>query len=797
MKILFVEDDIQYAQFIKDVMEHLDDPSISMIHVISLKDGICLAENRKFDVALLDLDLPDSRGLETIQRLNARNPGFPIVVLTAQKEESYAMQALSAGATDYLVKDEIVPKLLIRVLNFAMERNQAKSRLKESDDRQRAILESVQAGIFIIDPESHVIIDANPAALNMLKQSADQVVGKICHQFVCPAEEGKCPATDLNQTIEQSERELLLPGGRRIHILKTVSTIQLQGKPVLLESFFDISAIKKAQAVLERSKKELEDEVQKRIHQVQLGKKQWEATFDAVPDLITLIDNDFKIIRANRAAAKMMGLEPADMVGRRCYELFHTGGTSPKNCPHAKLLRDKKEHIESIKDMERGRDFLISTSPLLDEKEKIYASVHVMRDVTQLKKAERTARAQVDFLNMLIEAIPNPIFIKNKDGVYIRCNTAFADFIGKKKTEIEGRSMFETAPAELAETYGSQDKHFLESSKGRAFETKVLHADNTLRDVIVYKATFQGKADNEQSVIGVVVDITERKKMEDQLRRAQKLEAIGQLSAGIAHEINTPTQFIHTNAEFIKEAVDELLDVILRTEELFSSGAVKVEGKEQLIEIRALMADCIENLSEDVQDAISGTMEGVNRISAIVESMRYFSHPGAENKVRIDVNRAIEQAITVSKNEWKYNADVEVRLDPALPPLLGYSGPFNQALLNLIVNAAQAISQASETSPEQKGKITITTGMENGRIRISIKDSGTGIPEDVLPRIFDPFFTTKEVGKGTGQGLALVQSVIVEKHQGDIEVETELNKGTKFLLKIPVKDEEGEMENFQ
>ena len=416
----------------------------------------------------------------------------------------------------------------------------------------------------------------------------------------------------------------------------------------------------------------------------------------------------------------------------------------------------------------------------------IYASVHVMRDITELKKAERKAKAQVDFLNMLIEAIPNPIFIKNTMGVYTRCNTAFANFLGRKKSEIEGRSMFEIAPAELADTYQDQDSKVLDSGQNQAVETKVLHMDGTYRDVIIYKAVFQKEADDESSVVGVLVDITERKKMEKQLSRAQKLEAIGQLSAGIAHEINTPTQFIHTNIEFINEAVEDLLRIVSKTNALLSSEGAVFKDPKALEEIRALMEDWDKDFEEDMRDAVSGTMEGVNRISAIVESMRYFSHPGGETKVQINVNKAIEQAITVSRNEWKYYANVETRLDPALPLLWGYSGPFNQVLLNLIVNAAQAIAQVCTEYPDKQGLITICTQLKNRHIKISIQDSGTGIPDEVLPRIFDPFFTTKEVGKGTGQGLALVQSVIVEKHEGDIEVETIQGKGTKFLLKIPV-----------
>ena len=282
------------------------------------------------------------------------------------------------------------------------------------------------------------------------------------------------------------------------------------------------------------------------------------------------------------------------------------------------------------------------------------------------------------------------------------------------------------------------------------------------------------------------MDITERKQMEEQMRRSQKLEAIGQLAAGVAHEINTPTQFIQTNQEFLNESFKSLLDLLSKSFSLIEE--VKAKATDQSLAERAgeIISEVdIDLLREDVEDALSGTMEGVERISKIVESMRYFAHPGTEKKVLIDINNVLEQAITVSRNEWKYYADVQTDLDSSLPMLMGYSAPLNQALLNVIINAAQAICEKLGESPEEKGLISISTRQDEGWVEIRISDTGGGIPEDVMPKIFDPFFTTKTLGKGTGQGLPLTQNIIAGKHGGQINAKTEPGKGTSFIIRLP------------
>jgi signal transduction histidine kinase len=188
----------------------------------------------------------------------------------------------------------------------------------------------------------------------------------------------------------------------------------------------------------------------------------------------------------------------------------------------------------------------------------------------------------------------------------------------------------------------------------------------------------------------------------------------------------------------------------------------------------------------EVPQAIQQSLQGIGRVTTIVRAMKEFSHPGSEEKSDTDLNRAIETTITVARNEWKYVAEVVTDFDPALPLVRCLPGEINQVILNLIVNAAHAIADVVENNGKSKGTITIRTRSQGDRVEIRVSDTGTGIPETIRAKIFDPFFTTKGVGKGTGQGLAIAHSVIVDKHGGTISCETEVGKGTTFVIRLPL-----------
>jgi signal transduction histidine kinase len=191
-------------------------------------------------------------------------------------------------------------------------------------------------------------------------------------------------------------------------------------------------------------------------------------------------------------------------------------------------------------------------------------------------------------------------------------------------------------------------------------------------------------------------------------------------------------------------------------------------------------------LCREVPQAIAQALEGVQRISKIVRAMKEFSHPGSEGKCAIDINHTIETTIAVARNEWKYVADVQTYFAADLPPVPCLAGEFNQVILNLLINAAHAIGEALGEGSACKGTITITTRCAGDWMEVQIQDTGVGVPENIRARIFEPFFTTKEVGKGTGQGLALAHTVIVKKHDGQIWFESEVGKGTTFFLRLPL-----------
>jgi PAS domain S-box-containing protein len=284
-------------------------------------------------------------------------------------------------------------------------------------------------------------------------------------------------------------------------------------------------------------------------------------------------------------------------------------------------------------------------------------------------------------------------------------------------------------------------------------------------------------------------EVTQRRVLEAQLRQAQKLEGIGQLAAGIAHEINTPMQYIGDNVKYLGDSVHALDPLFGTVLEL----AAATEGEPPAERVKTLIAQLseqvaaadLEYLRRDLPSAVSQSLEGVDHVSRIVRAMKEFSHPGSGTKDPADLNHAVETTLAVARNELKYVADVTLQLTPDLPRVPCFSGEINQVLLNLFINAAHAIAEVVKNTPGSRGRITVSTHTLDGGIEIRIADTGAGIPEAVQSRIFEPFFTTKDVGKGTGQGLTMAHATIVSRHGGQLWFETTPGTGTTFFIRLP------------
>lgn len=298
----------------------------------------------------------------------------------------------------------------------------------------------------------------------------------------------------------------------------------------------------------------------------------------------------------------------------------------------------------------------------------------------------------------------------------------------------------------------------------------------------------------EEVLLLTFVDISQQKQaemdrqsLEQDLQASSRLKAIGTLAAGIAHEINTPIQYIGDNVRFLEEATEDLMVLLVHYDKLLMTLERQnlVPGELELVRQKAEEID-LEFLHEEIPSALKQSFTGLEDVARIVLAMKTFSHQGEGKVSNYDLNQGINNTLAVSHNRWKLAADVNLDLDDALPELNCYTGEINQVILNLVVNAADAIIDLIGENSAEKGKISIRTYQENDFAYLEVADTGKGMTDEVKGKVFDPFFTTKEVGKGTGQGLSLTQRIVVERHHGTIEVESEYGKGSTFTVKLPL-----------
>lgn len=365
-----------------------------------------------------------------------------------------------------------------------------------------------------------------------------------------------------------------------------------------------------------------------------------------------------------------------------------------------------------------------------------------------------------------------------------RCNQAARELFDLNRVQMVGRvaaSLF-VAPDKVKLPTADMEK--------TRVELITVRADGTQIPLDVSIAT--AMIGDDPHTVWMCRDLTVQKQEEEarlnlqrELGQAQKLESLGTLASGIAHEINTPVQYVMDNVRFLKDSTDGLIKAFAAYGALMTRLS-EVEGGDKLsATTKALVEDTdVDFVLEEMPDALAHAADGLTQIAKIVGAVKSFAHPGTEDKVPLDLNESVENTITLSKTQWKYVADLTRDFDPALPRVLCYPGELNQVVLNLIVNAAQAIEE--NRKGEQLGHITVSTSMTENWAEIRVADTGGGIPEAIRNRIFDPFFTTKDVGKGTGQGLSLSHQIITQNHQGELVFDSEEGVGTVFIIRLPL-----------
>ena len=402
-------------------------------------------------------------------------------------------------------------------------------------------------------------------------------------------------------------------------------------------------------------------------------------------------------------------------------------------------------------------------------------------DITAVKEAERS---NGEFAT-IVEFTDLAIFSSDMSRNIVTWNSGAERIFGFSAAETAGAPVHMLVPEDHRREQDEISERISRGQKTEHLETVCITKAGEHIQILLSAAPILGQAGNAVGGAYILWDVNEIKLLQRQLVQAQKLESIGQLAAGIAHEINTPIQYIGDNAQFLDQGFQDLFRLAEPSRQL--AEAVRATDEAELGKAWDKTAEQIdlEFLRREIPLAIEQLLQGVHHVAGIVRAMKEFSHPGSVEMTLVNINRAIESTVLVSKNEWKYVAEITTDLQPELPMVPCLAGEFNQVVLNLIVNAAHAISDMVRSS-EQKGCIRITTRQKDQFVEIRIADSGTGIPESIQSKVFDPFFTTKDVGTGTGQGLAIAHSVIVQKHRGTIRFETKQDAGTTFIIQLPL-----------
>jgi PAS domain S-box-containing protein len=596
LKVLLVEDDPGDAFLLQSLLTQTEQVQFDLVCANRLAEGLKNLNDTAFDIMLLDLSLPDSVGLTTINNVRAYTLDVPIIVLTGLDDEEIAMQAVQAGAQDYLTKRDLDVNMLTRAIRYAVERHRLQTALAQAQRQEEESLKQANDAL-------EIRVEARTSELQEANAHLQDEIAE--------------------RTKAEREREALVT-----HLMTANQSLKALTK------------------------------------EVQQSHREIEQLIAEIPSILIGIEADDRISQWNAKTEDALALSRTDVLGST-----------------------------------------LSSHDMPWDTETVLEGVRRCRELQRAIELDNVKFTRADQKNGFLRLTVSP---------------------------------------------------------------------------------FQLSSANDLGVLILGQDITDRRLLESQLSQAQKLEAIGQLAAGIAHEINTPTQYVSDNTRFLQEAFHDLATLMKQYEAVCQAARTSCLTDDHLRAVEALVTDIdAPYLRDEIPLAIQQSLEGLERVATIVRAMKDFSHPGGEEKVSADLNKAIESTITVARNEWKYVADMVVDFDPNLPDVPCFIGDINQVILNIMVNAAHAIGDLVAAGNLAKGTITVQTRRVDDAVEIRIKDTGGGIPEAIRSKIFDPFFTTKEVGRGTGQGLAIAHSVVVEKHGGTLTFETEIGRGSTFIIRLP------------
>jgi PAS domain S-box-containing protein len=778
--ILIVEDAYSTYLFLQVLLE---ENGYHVFKCISAGEDVYgfVKENRP-DFILMDILLErEMDGISAAKQV-LKDFDIPIIYISANTDEDNLNNAANTAPYGFIVKP-INEKELLTVIKTAEQRFKLKMDLIEKERKYRSLFENMHDAFVYLklepgefpDQNDFVILEVNEAFKKLFHTRAADILGRNIME-VYP------------------EIETIYPGWRKVFsdVAKFSKSLKISIFLKNIKRWFNFSLYCPKRDFLSiviediTERKQIENSLRE-------NEEKFRSITTAANDAIVMMDDEGLVKFWNRSAEKIFGYREDEVIGRSLHTFIipegdmkgHLDGLEKWKASGKGNIIGKTTTMPAVRKDGQGLFVELSlSSVILKERWNVMA---IIRDITDRKETEERLNEAHNEIKSLLQSIDSLII-----GVSLNDRITHWNNVSEKLFDLKSENSVGLKMADLPIKW-EWDRIFEGISSSIINNEPVMAADIKYesRDRVerYLDISINPTIDTDGVLNGFILygnDITDRKTMHMQLIQDQKLKSIGELASGIAHEIKTPTQYINDNTIFLNETFDKVKYLYDEVKDMIKRSHRNNPGSEELLKLENIIKEKeLDYLMEEYPVAINQSMEGISRISKIVNSMKSFSHPGIEKKVPQDLNKAINDTITISRNEWKYNSDVETDLDEHIKEIYCYPAELNQVLLNIIVNASQAINEAIDNKSIKRGKIDISTKMINGKIEISIKDNGPGIPEEIREKIFTPFFTTKEIGKGTGQGLAIAQSVVVAKHRGKISVKSEPGKWTEFVITLP------------
>lgn len=694
----------------------------------------------KFDLMLSDHNLRTWTGMDVLATLRQSGQEVPFIVVTGTLGDEAAVEYIKQGAADYVLKHRLdrLPVVVGRALREKAQREEAALLQEEifaAKKEWELTFDQVPDAVFLLDAEG-LVRRANQAAAEFLGMDFRRMIGRPAYELVNGLREPGTAPPSLEEVLN-------LDGGTRrdIEARHLGKVFEITPSPLRGTSGEFRGAVIVVRNVTEQRRAEAE---------MRAAKNDWEMTFNTVPDPIIVMDEECRITRANQATSSLCGLQPAQVIGKHCYEVLHQSAEPRPDCPHQQLIQTGSEAHGDLYEPWLDKFFDSSATPIRDRTGALRGCVHVLRDVTDRKRAEDNLRHSEELFQVFMDNSPVMAWMNDTEGRYTYCNQAFKRAINLLQTELIGKTIFQLFAPAIAERLWQDDLAVLSSGKSREF-TEPIPGSDSEREVWVLKFPFHDPL-GQQLVGGIGIEITERKRLEAQLRQSQKMEAIGQLAGGVAHDFNN------------------LLTIISGYGELLSSGLGSDHPQKGQV--------------KEIQDAagraagLTSQLLAFGRRQVLAPQVLDLNHivNNMDKMLRRLIGEHIEM-ITIPGQELG-----RVRADP---------GQIEQVIMNLTINARDAMPTGGKLSIETenvilddayaRGHISVTPG---GYVMLAVSDNGCGMDAETQARIFEPFFTTKGLGKGTGLGLATVYG-IVKQSGGHIWVYSEPGKGSTFKVYLP------------